>query len=60
MPECEKNLLSKLCKFVFLETIKSMTRNRFPRHAPGATIQGNSAIKVTGVEHQDFYLEQYG
>ena len=35
------------------------TRNSFPRGAPGVTTQRDSTTKVSGVEHQDFYLEQY-
>ena len=35
------------------------TRNSFPRYAPGATTQGDSAIKVWEAKHQEFYLEQY-
>ena len=44
-----------------------VTRNSFPRDAPGATTEGDFIIKVSGggggggrrVEHQEFYLEQY-
>ena len=28
------------------------------RYAPGATTHGDSAITVSGAEHQEFYLEQ--
>ena len=34
------------------------TRNSSPRDAPGATTHGDSAIKVSGVEQQEFFLEQ--